>query len=165
MAWIKRSESVSRLLISVVHHRSDGWGGWLWPGAWGLALTAARHGRARRLAGVRVFSSYGSWFPMRFSTMGSQQRGERDYANLKQRRAAMVWRLGRWLATVRAASVEALALRTCAKASSSSLLASRSTNCFEWWWKTRIWWLPRVRQVLDLRSKIQSICGAIYRGF
>jgi hypothetical protein len=55
--------------------------------------------------------------------------------------------------------------RTCAKASSSSLLASRPTNCFEQWQKTRIWWLPRVLWVLDLRPKIHTICGAIYRGF
>jgi hypothetical protein len=33
MALIKSSELVSRLLISAVHHRSDGRGGWLRPGA------------------------------------------------------------------------------------------------------------------------------------
>jgi hypothetical protein len=58
---------------------------------WGqrrLALMAERHGRARRLTEVRVFSSYGGWFPMRFAPTGSQQRGEHDYANLNRRRAA-----------------------------------------------------------------------------
>jgi hypothetical protein len=50
---------------------------------------------------------------------------ERVYANVNQRRAATVRRFGRCLVTVRAASGEALTPRTCAKASSSSLLASR----------------------------------------
>jgi hypothetical protein len=54
----------------------------------GLVLTAARHGRAWWLAGVQVFSSYGGQFLMRFTPMGSQRRGERDYANLNRRRAA-----------------------------------------------------------------------------
>jgi hypothetical protein len=54
----------------------------------GLALAASHHGRARQLAGVRVFSSHGGPFPMRFSPTESQRRGERDYANLNQRRAA-----------------------------------------------------------------------------
>jgi hypothetical protein len=31
--------------------------------------------------------------------------------------------------------------------------------------KTQIWWLPRVRRVLDLRPKIRTIGGAKYRGF
>jgi hypothetical protein len=53
-----------------------------------LALAAARHGRARWLAGVRVFSSYVTGFLMRFAPTGSQRRGERVYANLNQRRAA-----------------------------------------------------------------------------
>jgi hypothetical protein len=43
---------------------------------WGrhrLALAAARRGRARWLAGVRVFSSYGDQFSIRFATTGSQR--------------------------------------------------------------------------------------------
>jgi hypothetical protein len=95
---------------------------------------------------------------MRFAPTESQRRGERVYANLNRRRAATVSRLGRCLATVRAASGEASAPRTCAKASSSFLLASRPTNCSDWW-------LPRVRRVLDLRPKIRSMCSAIYMGF
>jgi hypothetical protein len=87
-AQIKPIEPVSRLLISVVHHRSNSWGGWLRPGWRRLALTAACCGRARRLAGVRVFSSYGGRFSMRFAPTGSQRRGERVYANLNRRRAA-----------------------------------------------------------------------------
>jgi hypothetical protein len=80
-AQIEPSEPLSRLIISVVHHRSDGRGGWLRPGA-------ARHGRARRLTRVRVFLSYGGWFSMRFAPTGSQRWGKRDYANLNRRRAA-----------------------------------------------------------------------------
>jgi hypothetical protein len=57
--------------------------------------------------------------------------------------------LGRCLSMVRVASHEASAPRTCTKASSSSLLASRPTNCSDWWRKTQILWLPRVRRVLD----------------
>jgi hypothetical protein len=54
----------------------------------GLALAAARHDRAQRLTGVRIFSSYGSRFSMIFAPTGSQQRGELDYANLNRQRAA-----------------------------------------------------------------------------
>jgi hypothetical protein len=82
MAQIKPIESVSRLLISAVHHRSD-------RGRRRLVLTAARHGRARRLTGVHVFWSYGDWFSMRFAPTGSQRWGERVYANLNRWRAAM----------------------------------------------------------------------------
>jgi hypothetical protein len=157
-AWIEPSELLSRLLISVVHHRSDGWGSWLWPGA-------ARHGRAWCLTRVWVFLSHGGRFSMRFAPTGSQRWGELDYANLIRRRAATVRWLSRRLVTVRVASGEALAPRTCVEASSSSLLASRLINCSKRWGKTRIWWLPRVRRVLDLRPKIHTIGGAIYRGF
>jgi hypothetical protein len=47
----------------------------------------------------------------------------------RQRSPATVRRLGWCLLMVRAASGEASAPRTCAKASSSSLLASRPANC------------------------------------
>jgi hypothetical protein len=53
-----------------------------------LTLTVACHGRARQLTGVRVFSSYGGRFSMRFAPTGSQRGGERDYSNLNWRRAA-----------------------------------------------------------------------------
>jgi hypothetical protein len=53
-----------------------------------LTLAAARHGRARRLARVRVFSSYGGRFFIRFAPIGSQRRGERVYTNLNRRRVA-----------------------------------------------------------------------------
>jgi hypothetical protein len=53
-----------------------------------LALAAARRGRARRLVGVRVFSSYGGRFSIRFAPTRSQRRGEHVYANLNRRRAA-----------------------------------------------------------------------------
>jgi hypothetical protein len=83
----------------------------------------------------------------------------------RYRSPATVRRLGRCLVMVRAVSGEASAPRTCVEASSSSLLASQPINCSERRWKTRIWWLPRVRRVLDLRPKIHTIGGAIYRGF
>jgi hypothetical protein len=83
----------------------------------------------------------------------------------RQRCPATVRWIDRCLSTVRAASGEASAPRTCVKASLSYLLASRPTNCSNRWRKTRIWWLPRVRRVLDLRPKIHTICGTIYRSF
>jgi hypothetical protein len=135
----------------------------------GLALAAARHDRAQRLTGVRIFSSYGSRFSMIFAPTGSQQRGNLIMLTLigrEQRRSpATMRRLGQSLATVRVASGETSAPRACANASSSSLLASRPTNCSERWRKTWIWWLPRVRSVLDLRPKIRTIGSARYRGF
>jgi hypothetical protein len=87
-AQIKPIESVSRLRISAVHHRSNGWDGWLRLGAaWARARgSASRPNVAAR--GVRVFSSYGGRFSMRFAPMGSQRRGERVYANLNRRRVA-----------------------------------------------------------------------------
>jgi hypothetical protein len=54
-----------------------------------LTLAAARRGRARLLAGVRVFSSYGGRFSIRFAPTGSHRRREHVYANLNRRRAAM----------------------------------------------------------------------------
>jgi hypothetical protein len=41
-----------------------------------LALAAAHHGRAWRLTGVRVFSSYGGRFSIRFAPTALQRRGE-----------------------------------------------------------------------------------------
>jgi hypothetical protein len=58
--------------------------GWCW-----LALVATCHGRARRLTGVRVFSSYSGRFSIRFPPTGSQRRGEHVYAILNRWRAAM----------------------------------------------------------------------------
>jgi hypothetical protein len=83
----------------------------------------------------------------------------------QQQSPTMVRWLGWCLSTVRAASGEASALRTCTKSSLSSLLASQPTNCSDPWWKTWIWWLPRVWRVLDLWPKNHTICGAIYKGF
>jgi hypothetical protein len=80
MAQIKPIESVSRHLISDVHHLFDGWDGWLRPGA--------APARAWRLIGVQVFSSYSGRFLMRFAPTGPQRWGECVYANLNQRRAA-----------------------------------------------------------------------------
>jgi hypothetical protein len=58
---------------------------------WGrrrLTLTAVRRGRVRWLTGVRVFSTYGGRFSMRFAPTGSQQQGKHVYAKLNQQRAA-----------------------------------------------------------------------------
>jgi hypothetical protein len=81
----------------------------------------------------------------------------------RQRSPATVRRLGWSLVTVRVASGEALAPRTCTEASSNSPLAARPINCSERQRKIRIWWLPRVRRVFDLRLKIRTMGGAIYR--
>jgi hypothetical protein len=51
-----------------------------------LKLVAVHRGRAWRLTGVRVFSSYGGRFLMRFAPTESQRPGERVYANLNRRR-------------------------------------------------------------------------------
>jgi hypothetical protein len=75
----------------------------------------------------------------------------------RQRSPTTVGRLGRCLSMVSVASGEASAPRTCAKASSSSLLASWLSNYPDQQWKTRIWWLPRVRRVLDLRPKTRTL--------
>jgi hypothetical protein len=55
-----------------------------------LALAAARRGQARRLTGVRVFSSFGGQFLIRFAPTVSQRRGEHVYANLNRWRAVSV---------------------------------------------------------------------------
>jgi hypothetical protein len=55
--------------------------------------------------------------------------------------------------------------RTYAEASSSSPLASQPINCSKRRRKTRIWWLPMVQWVLDLRLKIRTMGDVIYRGF
>jgi hypothetical protein len=73
MAWIKPNEPLSRLIISTVHHRSDGWGGWLRPG---VAWTRA-HGGASRPSGAACRSS------MRFAPTRSQRRGELDHCNTR----------------------------------------------------------------------------------
>jgi hypothetical protein len=52
-----------------------------------LVLTVVRRGRARRLAGVRIFSSYDGQFSIRFAPTGPERRGERVYANLNRQRA------------------------------------------------------------------------------
>jgi hypothetical protein len=123
-----------------------------------LTLTVVHHGQTRWLIGVRVFSSYGGRFSMRFAPWNHSNKGNVFMLTLiskeRQQSPAMVRWLGRCLSMVRVASSKASAPRTCAKASSSSLLASRPTNCSDRRRKTRIWWLPRVRRVLDLRPKI-----------
>jgi hypothetical protein len=52
-------------------------------------LVVVRRGLAWRLTRVRVFSCYDGQFLIRFAPTGSQRRGERVYANLNRRRAAM----------------------------------------------------------------------------
>jgi hypothetical protein len=72
------TERVSTHLILVIWTRSDGGAVGSDQERCGLVLTAACHGRASRLAGVRVFLSHGGRFPMRFIPTGSQRRGELD---------------------------------------------------------------------------------------
>jgi hypothetical protein len=88
MARIESSKPVSWLLVSAVHRRSDGWGGWLRPGA---APAHARGNASRPSAVARWSSSFlERWwlFFMRFAPIGSQRRGEHVYANLNWWRAA-----------------------------------------------------------------------------
>jgi hypothetical protein len=148
------SEPLSRLLISVVHHRSDGRSNWLRPGV------ARAHARGNALRPSTMAHRSSNFLELRWSVFDEvcsygiiATRGEHVYANLNRQRPATERRLSRCLSMVRAASSEASFLRTCAKASSSSLPASR------------IWWLSRVRWVLNFRPKIRTICDAIYRGF
>jgi hypothetical protein len=87
-AQIKQIELVSRLLISAVHHRSDGWDGWLRP----------THARAHACSGTSGPSTAAHqslsflklrWsVSMRFAPTGSQRQGKHVYANLNRRRAA-----------------------------------------------------------------------------
>jgi hypothetical protein len=131
---IESSEPVFRLLISAVHRWSDGWGGWLWP----RAAPARARGSASRLSVVAHWSS--SFLELRWSVFDevfsygiTMTRGNVFMLTLiggeRQRSSTTVRRLGRCLSMVRAAFGEASAPRTCAKASSSPLLASRPANC------------------------------------
>jgi hypothetical protein len=89
MAQIKLIESVSQLLISALRHRSDGWDDWVRPGA---APARARSDVSRPSTTAHRSSSFlelRGWFLMRFAPTGSQQWGERVYANLNRQRAAM----------------------------------------------------------------------------
>jgi hypothetical protein len=53
-----------------------------------LTLAVVHRDRTRRLTRVRVFSSYGGLFLIRFAPTGSQRWGERVFANLNRRRVA-----------------------------------------------------------------------------
>jgi hypothetical protein len=145
--------------------------GWLAPAGGGVGSCSRRRATAER-GGSPEFK-FSRAMVVSF-WWGLLLRDHSDEGNLirltfidggRQQSPAMVRRLGQCLVTVRVASGEASAPSTCAEASSSSLLASRPTNCSERWWKNWICWLPRVRRVLDLRLKICTIGGAIYRGF
>jgi hypothetical protein len=117
-------------------------------------LVAAHHGRAWRLTRVRVFSSYGGLFRWGLLLLDHSDEGNVFMLTLiggeRQWSTETVRLLGQCLLTMRASSVEASAPRMCTKASSSSLLASRPTNCSDRRRKIRIWWLPRVQRVLVL---------------
>jgi hypothetical protein len=140
--------------------------GW---GQRGLALAAARRGWTWRLAEFEFSRAMVVGFWWGLLLWDHNDEGNAFMLTLiggeRQRSPATVRWLDRCLAMVRVASSEASAPRTCAKAFLSSLLASRPTNCANQWQKTQIWWLPKVWRVLDLRPKIHTICGAIYRGF
>jgi hypothetical protein len=84
-----------------------------------LTLTVVRHGRAQRLTGVRVFLSYSGQFLMRFAPTDHNDEENMFMLTLigreGQQSPAMVRQVGRCLSTVRAASGEASAARTCTK--------------------------------------------------
>jgi hypothetical protein len=135
---IKPIELVSRLLISVDHHRSDSWDGWLWP--W--AAPARSRGGASWLSVVARQSL--SFLELRcsvFNEVCSSDEGNMFMLTLicgeQQRSLATVRQLGRCLSMVRVASCEDSTPRTCTKDSSSSLLDSRPTNCSDRWWKLK----------------------------
>jgi hypothetical protein len=134
-----------------------------------LTLAAARRGRARRLTGVWLFLSFGGQFSIRFAPTGSQRRGERVYANLNRRRAAMKpdnSGVARPVLVDGEGGLQwSFSSKDVRQGFLSSLLASRLTNCNDRRRKTQIWWLPRVRRVLVLLPKIHTTCGDIYRGF
>jgi hypothetical protein len=67
-----KAEGVFSDLIVAAQARSDGGGFGSFRWRRGRTLTAVRHGRAWRLTGVSVFSSYGDRFLMRFAPTGSQ---------------------------------------------------------------------------------------------
>jgi hypothetical protein len=151
------------------------------PLIWRLRQLAPAEGGAGLRSRWRVTTERGGSSEFEFSEAmvvgfwwGLLLRDHRNEGNLimltifgggRQWSLAMVRWLGQCLVTVRAASGEALTPKTCAEASSNSLLAFRPTNCFERRRKTRIWWPPRVSRVLDLQSKIRTIGSAIYTGF
>jgi hypothetical protein len=134
-----------------------------------LMLAVVCYGQARRLVGVRVFSSYGGRFSMRFAPTESQRWGERIYANLNRRRATTKLGNGEASRPVLVDGEGGLQWSFGSKDMRQGFhelpSSSRMTNCFDRWRKTWIWWLLRLRQVLDLRLKICTIYGAIYRGF
>jgi hypothetical protein len=128
---IKPIEPVSRVLISVVHRRSDGWGG---AGSRSRRRIAVEHGGSPEFEFSRATEVGFRW--------GLLLRDHSDEGNAfmltliggqRQWSPATVRQLGRCLSTVRVASGEASAPRTCAKASSSSFLTSRLTNCSDQW--------------------------------
>jgi hypothetical protein len=135
----------------------------------GLALTVAHHGRAWRLFRVQVFSSHGGRFPMKFAPTGSQRWVELDKANVNRRRAATESSNGEVAQPVLGDGEGSLWWSFGSKDVRWGFLelpSSFSTDQLLWTAaETRIWWLPSVRRVLDLRPKIHTIGGAIYRGF
>jgi hypothetical protein len=147
------------------------WLGWLAPTGGGAGSHSRRRATAERGGSPEFRFSRATVVGFRWGLLLWDHNDEGNLIRLTlidggwQWSAATVRQLGWCLVTVRVASGEASAPSTCAKASSSSLLASRPVNCPERRQKTRIWWLPRVRRVLELWPKIRTIGSAIYRGF
>jgi hypothetical protein len=119
-AQIKPIELVTRLLISVVHRRSDGWGGWLRPGAapaHACSITTECGGSLEFMFPRATVVSF--WWDLLL--WDHSDEGNVFMLTLiggeLQRSPATVRRLGQCLSTVRAASGEVSAPRTCAKAS------------------------------------------------
>jgi hypothetical protein len=166
---IYHHEGVSRLLISTVPPIRRL--GRLAPAGGGAGSRSWRRAMAERCGSLEFGFSRDMVVDFRWGLILQDHNDEGNSMRLtligggQQRSPATGRWLGRCLVMVRATFDEASAPKTCAEASSSSLLASRPTNCSERRWKSRIWWLPRVRRVLNLRPKIHTIGGAIYRGF
>jgi hypothetical protein len=133
-----------------------------------FTLAAARRGQARWLARVRVFSSFGGRFSIRFAPTGSHQWGERVYANLNRRRAATKLGNGEAARPVLVDSEGGLRWSFSSKDVRQGFVELPSSFSIDQLLRSAAensnLWLPRVQQVLDLRPKIRTMCGAIYRG-
>jgi hypothetical protein len=145
--------------------------GWLAPAGGGTGLCSWRRSTAKRGGSTEFRFSRATVVGFWWGLLLWDHSDEGNLIRLSligggwQRSPSKVRLLGQCLVMVSMASGEASAPKTCAEASLSSLLASWPINYSKRRQKTWIWWLPRVRRILDLRQKIRTIGNAIYRGF
>jgi hypothetical protein len=136
-AWIKPSAPLFLDLISTADQGADGYDGFV------LDSSAPVKSGAGGDRGQRQWGAPSSPYATSFSKLKAPTRSRRweasvlrnYHAEMDHGQQATEWRLGWCLVTVRAASGEASAPRTCAEAYSSSPLASRPINCSERQWK------------------------------